>query len=145
MMKETVESTWIDNMAFEAVIDEYKVRMDADPGSGGTKQGPRPKPLVLGALAGCTGMDVISILKKKKVTPVSFRILVTGELTEEHPKYYKSIHIQFELRGEGFEKNEDILAKVERAIQLSSENYCGVQAMLKKASMITHDIVLLNA
>jgi putative redox protein len=144
-MKETVDTNWIGNMAFESIIDDYKVKLDAAPESGGTMQGPRPKPLVLGALAGCTGMDVISILKKKQVIPDKFKISITGDLTEDHPKYYKYIHIVFEVHGKGFENNADLLPKVQRAIQLSTDNYCGVNAMLKNSCEITHEIILKNS
>jgi len=132
-------------MAFESAIEEHRIIFDADEQFGGTHNGPRPKPAVLGALAGCTGMDVISILRKKQVIPDSFSISVTGELTEEHPKYYHKIHVVYLLAGKEFENNPDLLVKVERAVQLSSENYCGVSAMLKKSSVITHEIVLKNS
>jgi putative redox protein len=144
-MNETVETKWIGNMAFESAIDNYRIYMDADEKFGGTKKGPRPKPLVLSALAGCTGMDVISILAKKKIIPDSFVMKVTGELSEDHPKYYKNITIAFELTGSNFENNSDIFSKVQRAVQLSTENYCGVNAMLKNSCLITHQIILKNS
>ena len=132
-------------MAFESRIEEYRIRMDADATVGGTGKGPRPKPLVLSALAGCTGMDIISILSKKRVVPDSFSISVTGELRDEFPKYYKKIRIVFELKGNDFENSPDILAKVERAVQLSRETYCAVSAMLKGSCEISHEIILKNS
>ena len=144
-MSETIQTKWLDHMVFESTIDQFKIRMDADEKFGGTNMGPRPKPLVLSALAGCTGMDVISILQKKKVIPDSFVISISGTLSEEHPKYYKKIHIVYELSGENFINNEEILIKVRRAVQLSRDNYCGISAMLKNSCEITDEIVLLNS
>jgi putative redox protein len=144
-MIETVNTNWLGDMAFESAIDEHRIIFDADEQFGGKHKGSRPKPAVLGSLAACTGMDVISILNKKKVFPERFSISVTGELTEEHPKYYKKILLEYELTGKDFENNPDLLVKVERAVQLSSENYCGVSAMLKNSCEITHQIVLRNS
>ncbi len=143
-MKETVVTTWMGDMAFESSIDGFGIKLDADRKAGGNGLGPRPKPLVLSALAGCTGMDVISILQKKKIIPSSFRILIDGDLTEEHPKIYKDIKIVFEITGPGYRDNEDIYQAAKRAVELSSEKYCGVSAMLRGICMITHEILLLN-
>lgn len=143
-MNEIVETTWKGNMAFEANIDGYSVKMDARENFGGTGFGPRPKPYILSALAGCTAMDVISILNKKKIIPAGFRILVEGKLTEEHPKIYKTIVITYEFKGENWENNQQVLTAVQRAVQLSVDNYCGVNAMLKGSCDISHEIRLLN-
>ena len=144
-MSEIIQTKWLDHMVFESTIDQFTIRMDADEKFGGTNIGPRPKPLVLSALAGCTGMDVISILEKKKVIPVSFDISISGTLSEEHPKYYKEIHIVYKLSGENFIDNEEILTKIKRAIQLSLDNYCGVSAMLKNSCEITVEVILFNS
>jgi putative redox protein len=143
-MSEIIETTWKGNMAFEASIDGFSVKMDAHPNFGGSGFGPRPKPFVLSALAGCTAMDVISILGKKKLIPAEFRVLVDGTLTEQHPKYYKTIVVTYEFKGENWENNPDVQAAVQRAVQLSAENYCGVNAMLKGSCDISHEIRLLN-
>ena len=100
--------------------------------------GPRPKPLILVALAGCTGMDVISILKKMKIEPEFFNVSVEGELTEEHPKFYHKIHITYELKGIDIERE-----KVEKAVNLSRDKYCGVNALLQFGAEITHEIRIL--
>ena len=144
-MSETIQTKWLGKMLFESTIDQFKIRMDADENSGGTNTAPRPKPLVLSALAGCTGMDVISILEKKKVFPASFQISISGTQTDNYPKYYKQIHIAYKFTGKDFENNEEILTKVTRAVQLSRENYCGVSAMLRKSSEITDEIILVNS
>ncbi len=144
-MNEIVETTWMGHMAFEATIDGYSIKMDATPDHGGTNFGPRPKPMVLSSLAGCTGMDVVSILKKKRVEFTGFRIKINGEMTETHPKYYNKIRITYEFAGDNFEGNNEIYAKIKRAVELSSENYCGVNAMLKNSSEISWEILLKNS
>jgi putative redox protein len=143
-MIETVVTSHTGNVAFESIIDGYSVKMDADPLFGGTGYGPRPKPLVLSALAGCTGIDVAAIMRKKQVPFKSFRIITTGETTENHPKYYYKIHIVFEVTGPGFEGDQATYDKVLRAVMLSTETYCGVNAMLKQTVDITNEIRLLN-
>lgn len=144
-MNETVETRWMGQMTFEANVDGFPVRMDASPDHGGTGFGPRPKPTILSALAGCTGMDVVSILSKKRVAFQDFRILIEAEMTETHPKYYHKIHLIYQFTGEHFVGDEGLLDKIKRAIELSSENYCGVSAMLRKACSITWEIQLKNS
>jgi putative redox protein len=144
-MIETLVTDWAGNLAFESSIDGFSVKMDTDPLFGGTGYGVRPKPMLLSALAGCTGMDVVSILKKKKVPLTSFRILITGETSETHPKSYIRIHLVFEVTGPAFESDQSVIEKVERAVQLSRDNYCAVHAMLKHAAEITHEIRVFNS
>lgn len=143
-MNETVITDWNGNMAFKATIDDYVIEMDTDVSFGGTHKGPRPKPMVLAALAGCTGMDIISILAKKRVFPTRFRVSANGEVTETHPKYYRKIHLVYEFAGADFKDNPEILAKIERAIQLSREVYCAVSMMLKNSCEITHSVIILE-
>ena len=144
-MEETVETNWIGNMVFESRVEEFTFKMDSDEIYGGTRQGPRPKRMLLGLLAGCTGMDIISILQKKRVIPDGLRISATGEVREEHPKYYRSIHIRFEFTGRDFAKDPQLKAKIERAVTLSEENYCAVSAMIRNTTRITHEIILQNS
>lgn len=126
-------------MAFEADVNGFKLALDADESVGGTNTGPRPKPLTLASLGGCTGMDVVSILKKMRVEPDFFNVSVTGELTEEHPKYYYKIHLRYEFKGEGLDPE-----KLEKAVSLSQERYCGVSELLKKGAEISSEIVILD-
>ena len=137
-MKEAVNLLWLNNMAFEADVDGFKIKVDAKADVGGTNQGPRPKPLMMVALAGCTGMDVVSILKKMRVDLESFNVLVEGDLTDEHPKHFVSMHIIYEFKG-----NDLPMDKLERAIQLSQENYCGVSESYRKAMKLTYEIRIL--
>jgi putative redox protein len=126
-------------MAFEADVNGFKIMIDADPAFGGANKGPRPKPLTLVSLAGCTGMDVISILKKMKVEPDYFNVAVEGDMTDEHPKYYHKIHVIYELKG----KEIDI-EKVEKAVNLSRDRYCGVYALLRQGAEISYEIRILD-
>ncbi len=93
----------------------------------------RPKELILISLGGCTGSDVASILEKKRVKLDRFEIHVTAEETDEHPKVYSSIHVEYVFYGENISEKA-----VERAIELSQTKYCGVSAMLQKAVTLTH-------
>jgi putative redox protein len=107
--------------------------MDGPEQVGGNNAGARPKELLLMSLAGCTGSDVVSILKKKRVNLTDFEINITAQQTEEHPKVFTELELEYVFYG------KDIKAKdVERAIELSTGTYCGVSAMLKKAMKINH-------
>ncbi|MBC8342574.1 MAG: OsmC family protein [Bacteroidetes bacterium] len=125
-------------MSFSTEINGHKITVDAAEEFGGANQGPRPKPLILAALAGCTGMDVASILQKMKVAFDSFQIHVDANLTDQHPKIYDKFHIIYELKGK-----ELPLAKIEKAVKLSQESYCGVSAMLSKSADLTYEIKLI--
>jgi putative redox protein len=138
-MKDKIDCKWAGDMSFEADVEGYKVIMDASEQSGGKHRGPRPKSLVLIALAGCTGMDVIPILKKMKVEPTFFNISVEADVAEEHPKVYQNICVVYEFRGDNLP-----MEKLERAVSLSKEKYCAVSAMLRKAAVITSEIRILE-
>ena len=144
-MIEIVNSDWDGDMVFNSDVDGHLVHFDADEKSGGTFLGARPKPVVLAALAACTGMDVVSILRKKQVSFTAFRISVSGETPEVHPKYYKKIHLKYILSGDGFAGNAEIRTKTERAVTLSRDTYCAVSAMLKNSCKITDEIILLDS
>ena len=124
-------------MHFMGMLDGYEVPIDADKSVGGEGRGPKPKGLMLTALAGCTAMDVISILRKMKIEPDSFSVETEADLTDDHPKVFKAIRIVYRLRGKGIERE-----KVRKAIELSQEKYCGVSAMLKMAAPIDYEIVI---
>lgn len=136
-MSNKINVTWTGDMAFEAEVNDFKIKLDATEAVGGKNTGPRPKPLTLVALGGCTGMDVISILAKMRVIPDYFNIEVDGEMTEEHPKYYDKIHIRYIFKGKDLP-----MEKLEKAVNLSQERYCGVSEMLRKAAEITYEIVI---
>jgi len=137
MGKEIVSTKWLSNMAFEADVNGHKIIIDADPSVGGENRGPRPKPFMLLSLGGCTGMDVISILKKMRVDVEEFNVRVEGELTEEHPKHFVKIHVVYEFKGIDLPMD-----KLKKAVELSEERYCGVSAVYKKAMEMTSEIVV---
>jgi putative redox protein len=116
-------------MAFTAKVNGHEIVLDADSQFGGKDTGPRPKPLILTALAGCSGMDVVSVLKKMR-EPISwFNMRVEGDLAEEHPKTYTKMRIIYQFKKSDGLKDES----VRKAIDLSHERYCGVAALLRKA------------
>ncbi|MEN8115674.1 MAG: OsmC family protein [Bacteroidota bacterium] len=134
-MKHIVDMSWTDKIAFEADMDGHKVIIDATEETGGSDLGPRPKKLMLTSLAGCTGIDVVLILKKMKVVPDAFNVIVEGELTDEHPKYYKKVKIIYQFKGKDLPMN-----KLEKAIKLSEEKYCGVSAVYRQAMEMETEI-----
>ena len=135
VMKNTVDMSWTDNVAFQADMDGHKIIIDASEETGGSNLGPRPKKLMLTALAGCTGIDVIMILQKMKVIPDAFNVIVEGDLTDEHPKYYHKMKVIYQFKGKDLPKD-----KIEKAVKLSEEKYCGVSALYKKAIEIESEI-----
>jgi putative redox protein len=139
MSTESVKVNWLENMAFEAEVNGHTIVLDAAEAVGGENRGPRPKPLMLVALAGCTGMDVVSILKKMRVEVEGFNVVVEGDLTEEHPKQFTKMRVIYEFKGKDLPMD-----KLEKAVNLSEERYCGVSAMYKKAIGITTEIRILS-
>lgn len=106
---------------------------------GDRKLGPGPKSLLLSGVAGCSGIDVLDILDKMRVTYSDFSMDVEAEQTDEHPRVYKDITIIYHIRIDAV--NEE---KVKKAIELSLDKYCGVSAMLKKNSAIHYKLQLLK-
>lgn len=109
------------------------VVMDTLAKFGGLEGASKPMELVLMSLAGCTGMDVVSILKKMRVDIDDFEIGVEAEQAEEHPKVFRTIHLEYRIFGDDIDPE-----KVEKAIALSQEKYCSVSAMLQKTVAISH-------
>ena len=137
-MKETVNVLLKEKMAFEVEVSGHKIIIDADENVGGEDMGPRPKPLMLAALGGCTAMDVVSILRKMRVNFETVNVKVDGELTEEHPKHFYKIHITYEFKGKDLP-----LEKLEKAINLSQDRYCGVSYSYMKAMELTYEIKII--
>ncbi len=136
-MKEAINMQWLSDMAFEANVDGHKIYIDSSAEHGGKDLGARPKSLMMVALAGCTGMDVVSILKKMRVEFDSFNVRVEGELSDEHPKKYIGMKVVFTFTGTNVP-----LDKVEKAVALSKERYCGVQANYMASFPVTHEIII---
>lgn len=133
-----VTVNWKTPMLMVGVADEKTaVLMDAKAESGGSDVGPSPMETTLMALAGCSGMDVVSILRKMRAPLDGLRISVTAERATEHPKVFTAIHLHYAARGRGL-----VHADVSKAVALSLEKYCSVSAMLSKTARITHEIVV---
>ena len=113
--------------------------MDADDDSGGKNAGFRPMELLLVGFGGCSGMDVISLLRKKRQEVTGLEINVRGEKTDDFPKIFRNVHIEYVVRGKEVEKEA-----VERSIALSLDKYCAVGATLAKAGTITHSYRILE-
>ena len=138
-MKETevVSTKWLENMSFESEINGHKLVVDAKEEVGGQDRGPRPKPLMLAALGGCTSMDVISILKKMRVELKSLNVIVEGELSEEHPKHFTKMRVIYEVEGDNLPMD-----KIQKAVTLSEEKYCGVSVVYRQVMEITSEICI---
>ena len=133
-----VTTTWKENMLFESDNPGgHNLLIDTSEEHGGKDAGYRPKALMLSSLAGCSGLDVISLLEKMRVTVADFKIVVTGELTEEHPKFYNKVLVDYHFYGS--ELHEE---KINKAVDLSVEKYCGVMEMFRQFATITIGIHL---
>lgn len=130
----SVNTSWAGKMAFDSQVDKHIVRLDTG-GELGDDSGPSPKKLLLSSLAGCTGMDVVSLLEKMRVKLEGFDIEIEADLTEEHPKVFSEIRMKYIFKGQNLDRS-----KLEKAIQLSQERYCGVSEMLRKNSPIHYII-----
>lgn len=134
-MQHQVETQWMGKMQFNALVQGHTVVMDAPERAGGEDNGPIPKPFVLTALSGCTGMDVIAILRREEKELNDLSITVTGEITDRHPIEYISMHVDYQIKGPE-EYREAALAAVNR----SQEKLCGVSSMLKKALPVSWSV-----
>jgi putative redox protein len=128
---ELVSVEWDDGLRFVGESDGQSVSLDADEAVGGTGAGTRPMKLLLLGVAGCSAMDVISILRKKRQDVTGLRVEVRGRQADEHPRVFERIEIHYEVRGRGVEPKA-----VERAIELSEERYCPAIATMRGTSEI---------
>ena len=137
-MKKT-KLTWDSELAFAVEQDGHNFFIDGDTEFGGQEKGPRPKTLLLTALAGCSGMDTVSILLKMRIPEFKLTIDVEGETETEHPTVFKHIELIFRFSGD-----EIPVDKLKRAVELGTEKYCPVYAMLSKAAPIKTRVLLNN-
>lgn len=132
-MGHKVTTTWKNKMLFESDNPLGKnLLMESGPESGGSNQGLSPKALMLSSLGGCTGLDLLSLFKKMRVEIEDFKVIVNGELTEEHPKYYDKVSIDYYFTGTDLNKE-----KIKKAVSLSEERYCGVIKMFRAFAEVT--------
>ena len=134
-MKHSIKTVWKDNNIFETDVDGHNIIIDLAKDAGGDDAGPRPKKFVLVAAAGCSGLDVVEIVKKMRIDIKGFNIQIESDVTDEYPKQYTNLKVVYEFEGENLPKE-----KLERACQLSFDNYCGVLAMYKKAVPVTYEV-----
>lgn len=135
-MLRKVTTHWKGNMLFESDSPNGKtVLMDTSTEHGGHDAGHSPKALMLASLAGCSGLDVVSILDKMKVKISDFRIDTVGELTNEHPKYFHTVTVDYHFYGNDLKEK-----KIKKAVDLSIEKYCGVMEMFRKFSNVITNI-----
>lgn len=126
-----VEAVWGEGMRFDAATGSgHEMVLDAGAEHDGQDQGPRPVEILLAAQAGCTGMDVISILKKMRQPVTGYQVRVTGERRDDFPRIFTKIMVEHILQGD---LDED---KVAHAVELSEEKYCSVSAMLREAAQL---------
>ncbi len=138
MATNTVTTNWKKNMQLESDNPSgHSLTMyDASADNGDTK-GFGPKALMLSSLAGCSGLDIDSLLKKMRAEVADFTIVVTGELTEEHPKFYHKVKVDYHFYGTGLKED-----KITKAVNLSVDTYCGVMEMFRQFATITTEIHL---
>ena len=136
MVKNLVTTIWKENMQFESDNPSgLNLLIDAGEESGGKGEGLRPKALMLSSLAGCSGLDVISLKNKMRVDIDDFKIEVTGELTDEHPKYYKKVKVDYHFTGSNLNEK-----KIQKIVDLSVDKYCGVMEMFRQFAEVTIEI-----
>lgn len=134
-MKDTIQSKWKGNLAFDSMVGNHTVTTDAPVEFGGENSGASPKKLMLASLAGCTGIDVASILEKMRVKIDELTINVEAEATEEIPSVYTAMHIIYNFKGEGLDEK-----KLSKAVQLSHDKYCGVSMMYERFLKLSWEI-----
>ena len=126
-MPTLVTTQWKGNMKFESTNPSgLNLTIDASPSDGGLGEGYRPKALMLSSLAGCSGLDVASLIKKMKLKVDDFKIDISAELTQEHPKFYNKVNVEFHFYGKKLNEG-----KLKKAVDLSVEKYCGVMEMFR--------------
>jgi len=133
----TTVTNWKEGMAFDSSFDGHVVHLNGATGPDGKRLNFSPKALLLSGLAGCSGIDVVEILEKMRVAFTSLTITTSAEQTDEHPKVFKDIHIEYRI-----DAGADDEDKVKRAVNLSLEKYCGVAAMLRKNGAIIPTVVI---
>ena len=134
-MTHEIDTQWMGKMQFNALVNGHTIVMDAPERVGGEDHGPIPKPFILSALAGCTGMDIVAILRKADKEVKDFDLKVIGEISKKTPIEYVAIHIVYSFTGP-VENQEATLS----AVTDSQEKYCGVSHMLKKILPVTWEV-----
>ena len=135
MAQHEIETQWMGKMQVNSLVNWHTIIMDAPERVGGEDHGPIPKPFVLTALSGCTGMDIIAILRKAQKEVKDLNIKVTGELSKQQPIEYVAIHVIYDFNGDKAFKDAAM-----DAVNVSQNKYCGVSHMLRKALPVTWEV-----
>ena len=138
MNKTNISAKLKGNMAFEMEINGHTVTTDTTVENGGNGFGPSPKSLLLAGLIGCSGIDIMTILNKMRVEVEDVNVDIEAESRDEDPKIYNYIKIIYKFKGQNLS-----FEKLERAVKLAVEKYCGVSAMLEKSVPITYEIQII--
>jgi putative redox protein len=137
MANNIVTTVWKENMVFESDNPSGETLFMDAPDEGIENKGLRPKALMLSSLAGCSGLDVVSLLKKMRAEVDDFKMIVHGELTEEHPRYYHKVVIEYHFYGSDLQED-----KINKAVKLSVDQYCGVMEMFRQFAKVTTEVYL---
>ena len=135
MANNIVTTVWKENMVFESDNPSGETLFMDAPDEGIENKGLRPKALMLSSLAGCSGLDVVSLLKKMRAEVDDFKMVVHGELTEEHPRYYHKVVIAYHFYGSDLQED-----KINKAVKLSVNQYCGVMEMFRQFAKVTTEV-----
>lgn len=136
MASHKITTTWKENMLFESDNPSgHSVLIDTSEENGGTNKGLGPKAMMLSALAGCSGLDVVSLLNKMRIVIDDYKMEVEGELTDEHPKTYHTVTIDYHFYGSNLDEK-----KITKAVNLSLEKYCGVMEMFRQFAKMNTNI-----
>jgi len=135
-MTNKITTEWKGGMTFESDNPSGKtLMMDTSVEGSDERFGLSPKALMLSSLAGCTGLDVVSVLEKMKVTDYEFKMDVEGELTQEHPKYFHKVKLDYHFYGKDLNEK-----KIKKAVDFSVEKYCGVMEMFRQFAELNTEI-----
>jgi len=133
-----IKVRWIDGMQFVAYDDRgHSVVMDVSREHGGEGSGFGPIQLLLVALGGCTGMDIVEMMRKQRQKLEGLEIIVSGERVAEHPRVYGKVHVEYMFRGKELEEKA-----VQRAVKLSQSKYCSVAATLRPMAKVSYGYVI---
>jgi putative redox protein len=139
MTTHSVTTVFNKKMSFTANISGHPVQMDTTPEHGGDDTGPSPKRLMLASLGGCTGIDVVSILSRMKITFSDFSIDIEAGVRKDYPMIYDKVKITYKIKMAEADR-----LKMKKAVNLSQEKYCSVSAMFKAFAKIETEIIFLD-
>lgn len=134
-MTNKVITKWTEGMSFETISPNGTSLRLGSSLEGDSEKIASPKALMLSSLAVCSGIDVVSILEKMKIELKEFKINTVGSLTQEHPKYYNKVSVEYHFYGDQLDKE-----KINKAVNLSVTKYCGVMEMFRSFAEITTEI-----